>query len=203
MSIEPPELPRSRAVGEARRRTWFLMAAGIVLLIVQLLRSRSGDDLIVFLIALPLGLALGFVLVMRIRRRSARLARSARAAGALFGGIAVVRIPELQIIPTLRPLLTRTKGGRLSQGMVTGEILIERDRITWTPIGRAIRLNVPRFSFSRDQIVGVDTGGLPGWGDSAALAIRLDDGSSLTFQTRGLAELRDALTQGGYPSAVV
>jgi hypothetical protein len=182
---------------------WFLMAIAFGALFLQLLRSRSRDDLIIFVIALPIGLALGFILVRRIRGRSGRLARSARAAGALFGGTAVVRIPELRIIPSIRHLLTLTKQARLSQGMVTGAILIERGRITWTPTGRAIRLRVPRFSFSRDQIVGVDTGGLPGWGDSAALAIRLLDGSSLTFQTHGLAELRRALAEGGYPATVV
>lgn len=202
MSVEPPKLPGGRAVGEARRRTWILMAAAIGYLFLQLLRSR-GDDLVVFVIALPLGLALGVVLTMRIWRRSSRLARSARAAGALFGGTATVLIPELRIIPSIRPLLTHTKPARFSQGLVSGVILIERDRITWTPTGRAIRLNVPRFQFRRDQIVGVDTGGLPGWGDSAALAIRLNDGSSLTFQTHGLSRLRRALSEGGYSAADV
>jgi hypothetical protein len=55
----------------------------------------------------------------------------------------------------------------------------------------------------RDQFVATDAGGLPGVGGNAVVAVRLSDGSNLTFMTRRLGELEDALNRGGYPTGVV
>ncbi len=115
----------------------------------------------------------------------------------------MIRLPQLRTVPRLRLLLAHTKLARFTQGMVNGTMIIEQGGISWTPNPRANRLRVPRIALGREQIGGVDTGGLPGWGDPAALAVRLSDGSVITFQTRRLADLRRALSEGGYPAAEV
>jgi hypothetical protein len=203
MSVEPPKLPGGRAIGDARRRTWFLIASGLGLVSIQLIRARLDGEWLATGLAIVGGLALGAVLVIRILRADVRRSAVARATGALFGGTATIRIQEVRLVPGLDSAFANTKRAGFTQGMVTGTLVIEHGGLSWQPNRRATRLRAPRFAIPRDQIAAVDAGGLPGLVDPAALAIRLTDGSKITFQTRRLRDLRGALEQAGYPAAAV
>ncbi len=169
---------------------------------ISLLRSGQ-DGAVVVLGGLGGALVLGVVVVTRVRSEDRRRDRLAKAVGGLFGATGTIRLQEVRSSPMLAPSFSNTDRASLSHGLVTGDLLITRDGFEWTPNRRAKWLRVPAVKIQRSSIVAVDAGGLPGVGDPAVVAVRLTDGSVVSFITRRLVELRNALAQGGYAEGVV